>query len=65
MKNITVELTAAEANALLFAAGNILDACSEEEVTDFYNGKKHEQNAAFRARDKIRKALLKQNERLR
>ena len=40
MRAITVKLTALEAEELLYAAGNILDAGGEEEVLDFYAGEK-------------------------
>lgn len=56
---LTVVLTEAEANAFLFAAGNILDASGDREILDFYCGRAQTRDAAFRARDKIRDAFHK------
>jgi hypothetical protein len=55
---VKVELTELEASALLFAAGNILDAGGDE-VLDFYNDAKQDRNAAYRATAKIKSALRK------
>ncbi len=57
MRTISVTMTVLEARQLLYAAGNILDACSEDEVLDFYGGDKQRRNAASRAWCKIRRAL--------
>lgn len=62
MRHITIKLTGVEADALLFAAGNILDSGSSEEILSFY-GNRREVSAGHRAMGKIRKQLRLANER--
>lgn len=57
MRTITVKLTVLEAEELLYAAGNIIDAGGEDEVLDFYAGEKRRRNAASRAWCKMKSAL--------
>ena len=63
MRAITVKLTVLEAEALLYAAGNIIDAAGEDEVLDFYAGDKRRRNAASRAWCKMKSALRGQKPR--
>ena len=55
-RKITVELTEAEALALLFASGNILEATGEDEQVQFF-GNRQTCAAAHRADEKITAAI--------
>ena len=63
MRAITVKLTVLEAEALLYAAGNIIDAGGGDGVLDFYSGDKRQVNAASRAWTKMQRALRGQKPR--
>lgn len=57
-RHVMIRLTKAEAKALQWAAGNILDACDDREIASFYCGYRRQAAAGKRAFHKLKSALI-------